>query len=281
MTEAMTIPAASSTGEPEPMVIRRNAVLLGVLGFGAAGVCLAYLGRAISGGSPADWLAAVALGVIALPYLRMFAGTRSPLLVADETGVRIRLGGQWRGLLWDDMVQVDVHPRDGFLRDGRVVIEAGEDEPVEAGLVGLGRAVAAANSRLYGAPMAVSFGFTASASRADVVAALTELAAGRVAVSEVGRAHVLIDDPGADSWAASSWGDFDIKPEQPDPTPEPAGGPGPTCRTVEAPRALCSHDPTGASGRDHQGVGAGAHRQPGRAGVVSAGGGRRSSARPP
>ena len=222
MTEAMTIPAASSTGEPEPMVIRRNAVLLGVLGFGAAGVCLAYLGRAMSGGSPADWLAAVALGVIALPYLRMLAGTRSPLLVADETGVRIRLGGQWRGLLWDDMVQVDVHPRDGFLRDGRVVIEAGEDEPVEAGLVGLGRAVAAANSRLYGAPMAVSFGFTASASRADVVAALTELAAGRVLVSEVGRADVLIDDPGADRWAASSWGDFDIKPEQPDPTPEPA-----------------------------------------------------------
>jgi cytoskeletal protein RodZ len=221
MSEALTIPAGSSTGEPEPVVIRRNAVLVGVLGLGAAGVCLAYLGRALSGGSSLDWLAAAALGVIAVPYLGMLAGARSPLLVADETGVRIKLGGQWRGLLWEDMVRVDVHPRGGFMRDGRVVIEAGQDESVDAGLVGVGRAVAAVNSRFYGAPMAVSLGVMSSASHDDLVSALSELAAGRVGVALVGPAHVLIDDPGADSWAASSWGDFDIKIEQPDPTPGP------------------------------------------------------------
>jgi transcriptional regulator with XRE-family HTH domain len=222
MSETMTIPSGSSTGEPEPVVVRRNAVLVGVLGLGAAGVCLAYLGRALSGGSLLDWLAAAALGVVAVPYLSMFAGARSPLLVADETGVRIKLGGQWRGLLWEDMVRVDVHPRDGFLHDGRVVIEAGQDAPVDAGLVGVGRVVAEMNSRLYGAPMAVSFGFTASSSRDDLVAALSELAAGRVGVAEVGRAHVLMDDPGADSWAASSWGDLHFRTDHPAPTPAPA-----------------------------------------------------------
>jgi hypothetical protein len=32
MSETMTIPSGSSTGEPEPVVVRRNAVLVGVLG---------------------------------------------------------------------------------------------------------------------------------------------------------------------------------------------------------------------------------------------------------
>jgi cytoskeletal protein RodZ len=248
MSETMTIPVGSSTGEPEPVVIRRNAVLVGVLGLGAAGVCLAYLGRALSGGSLFDWLAAAALGVVAVPYLSMFAGARSPLLVADETGVRIKLGGQWRGLLWEDMVRVDVHPRDGFMRDGRVVIEAAQDGSVDAGLVGVGRVVAGVNSRLYGAPMAVSFGFTASSSRDDLVDALSELAAGRVGVAEVGRAHVLIDDPGADSWAASSWGDFDLQTGYRDPTRAPADEiepdpPAPAALADEEPDRLKPTDP--------------------------------------
>jgi cytoskeletal protein RodZ len=223
MSEAMTIPASSSTREPDPMVIRRNAVLLGVLGFGAAGVCLAYLVRALSGGSSSDWLIAAALGVIAVPYLGMLATARSPLLVADETGVRIRLGGQWRGLLWEDMARVDVHQRGGFLQDGRVVIEAGEGEPVDVGLVGVGRLAAKVNRRLYGTPLAVSYGFTAGASRADVAAALSELAAGRVSVSEIG-GPVLIDDPGIDSSAANSWSGLENNDEQPVALPTPDAG---------------------------------------------------------
>jgi hypothetical protein len=214
MSEAMTIPASSSTGEPEPVVIRRNAVLLGALGFGAAGVCLAYLVRAVSGGSSIDWLMAAALGVIAVPYLGMLASARSPLLVADETGVRIRLGGQWRGLLWEDMARVEVNRRGGFLRDGRVVIEAGEGEPVDAGLIGVGRLSAAVNGRLYGTPLTVAYGLMAASSQPDVAAALTELAAGRVPVSAVGGDPVLIDDPGTDGWAASSWDDSEANAEQ-------------------------------------------------------------------
>jgi cytoskeletal protein RodZ len=143
--------------------------------------------------------------------------------VADETGVRVRLGGQWRGLLWQDMVRVDVHQRSGFLRDGRVVIEAGEGEPVDAGLVGVGRLTARVNERLYGTPLAVSYGLTAAASRDDVTAALAELAAGQVTVTEVGGDSQLIDDPGADSWAAGSWDDPEDNAAQPatPPVPEP------------------------------------------------------------
>jgi cytoskeletal protein RodZ len=221
MSEAMTIPTSSSTGEPDPLVIRRNPVLLGALGFGAGGVCLAYLARALSGGSSIDWLLAAALAVMAVPYLGMLAGARSPLLVADETGVRIRLGGQWRGLLWEDMARVVVHQRNGFLRDGRVIIEVGEGEAVDAGLVGVGRLTATVNGRLYGTPLAVSYGLTAGASRDDVSAALTELAAGRVSVTEVGGRSQLIDDPDTDSGPASNWDDPDSNAEQPVTPPAP------------------------------------------------------------
>ena len=54
-------------------------------------------------------------------HLAALLDARTPLLVADEQGVRIRLGRSWRGLTWGALHRVEVAPRRG-LRDGRLVL---------------------------------------------------------------------------------------------------------------------------------------------------------------
>ena len=50
---------------------------------------------------------------------------RTPLLVADDQGVRIRLGRTWRGLPWAGAgPRSSTCPRRGLLRDGRLVLVA-------------------------------------------------------------------------------------------------------------------------------------------------------------
>ena len=41
------------------------------------------------------------MGLVALAYLAVLVDARTPLLVADEQGVRLRLGRSWTGLTWE------------------------------------------------------------------------------------------------------------------------------------------------------------------------------------
>ncbi len=72
-------------------------------------------------GAPLDWALCLVMAAIAALYLANLVDARTPLLVADDLGVRIRLGNQWRGLPWDAVDRVVVQPRRGLLQDGRLM----------------------------------------------------------------------------------------------------------------------------------------------------------------
>jgi hypothetical protein len=171
-----------------PVVVRRHAGLAAFIGAAASAVAIAYLWRASQTMLMLDWSLCAVMTVLAAMYLSTLVDARTPLLVADDLGVRIRLGNEWRGLPWDAINQVVVHPRRGLFRDGRIVFSPRSLTRALEGLDGKGRRQAALNQKMYGAALAVPLGITtrvstsAEQSIADEIGAL---ALGRAEVFEV------------------------------------------------------------------------------------------------
>ena len=92
---------------PDAVEVRRNAGLAAFVGALASGVAIAYLARAANTGAPLDWGLAALMGVLGIAHLAAFVDARTPLLVADTQGVRIRLGNTWRGLPWGALARVE------------------------------------------------------------------------------------------------------------------------------------------------------------------------------
>src|SRR4051812_31093109 len=90
-------------GEPTPtpahlVEVRRRPGVAAALGAGSSLLSVAYLARAAGGGGAVDWVLAGVLGLVGVVNLAALLDARTPLLVADELGVRLRLGGTWVGL---------------------------------------------------------------------------------------------------------------------------------------------------------------------------------------
>ena len=172
---------------PDAVEVRRNGGLAAVIGAGASAVAIAYLSRATQTGAVLDWLLFVVMGSVAAVYLRSFVDARTPLLVADAQGVRIRLGHTWRGLPWGALYAVQHTPRRGLVRDGCLVLEPRNPAKALAELDASGRRASALNRQLFGAPFAVPLGLSTRVSGAvpDLTAALSALAAGDARVVEV------------------------------------------------------------------------------------------------
>ena len=152
-------PAAPETAHvPEPVEVRRNAAVSAVLGAASAAVAIAYLWRAGAGGNGLDWLLCGVMAAFAVVFLHSLLDSRTPLMVADEMGVRLRLGTQWRGLPWEAIDRVVVHPRKGVLRDGRVLISLVHVTRTIEGLDNRARRHALLNRKMYGAALAVPLG---------------------------------------------------------------------------------------------------------------------------
>lgn len=125
----------AATGEPEPgaeaepsVEVRRRAGLLAVVGVLAAGLSLAYLDRAMGSGSALDWALMAVLALIGATHLIGLVDARTPLLVADATGARVRSGRTWTGVVWADVERVEHTPRRGPWRDGRLALVPGVGE---------------------------------------------------------------------------------------------------------------------------------------------------------
>jgi len=172
---------------PDAVEVRRNGGLAAVIGAGASAVAIAYLGRATQSGSVLDWVLVTVMGAVAAAYLRSFVDARTPLLVADAQGVRIRLGRTWRGLPWGALVEVQHTPRRGIVRDGRLVLQPRNEERALAELDAGGRRAIGLNRTLYGAAFALPLGISTRVTGAgdDLTVALTTLAAGGAPVVEV------------------------------------------------------------------------------------------------
>jgi cytoskeleton protein RodZ len=165
------------------VVVRRNAGLAALVGAAASAVAIAYLWRATQSGAPLDWALCVVMATIGATYLANLVDARTPLLVADDLGLRVRLGHQWRGLPWDAVGSVAVQPRRGW-RDGRLMFAPHSLGRALDGLDARGRRAAATNQRVYGAALAVPVGLTTrlSVPTGGLVERLELLAHGRAEV---------------------------------------------------------------------------------------------------
>lgn len=106
----------------EPFEVRRRTGLYIVL----IVVCVA-----VAGGF--GWLAAdredyvliapaVVLLGLAVMLLRGVGDPRTPLFVADDHGIRLRSDNGWVGLLWSELGELKVEPREGVLHDPRIKV---------------------------------------------------------------------------------------------------------------------------------------------------------------
>lgn len=196
-TTQQRLPGEDAAVAGPPVVVRRSAGLAALVGAAASAVAIAYLWRAVHTSAPLDWVLFGVMAMVGGYHLAALVDARTPLLVADDLGVRFRLGHDWRGLPWEAVGQVVVHPRRGLLRDGRLVFAPRSLARALEGLDARGRRHVALNQKLYGAPLAVPIGTATRLSGADggtVVAGLEALTLGRADVVELDpRTHEVVD----------------------------------------------------------------------------------------
>ena len=170
---------------PDGLVeVRRRTGTVAVLGAGASLVAVAYLARAIRDGGFLDWALAVVLGLIGVANLAALLDARTPLLVADGLGMRLRLGRTWVGLPWGGLHEVEHRSRPGWWRDGLLTVRTHYVQRVLEDLDPGARRVARLNRRLHGSPLAVPLGLGTRVVGAvpDLTTALRDLADGRTPV---------------------------------------------------------------------------------------------------
>jgi len=160
-----------------------------VYGFVAGGSTLLALlfgiaARSVGGGFESGWRWAVAGGFGVLALAAAWTLRSKPLLVADRTGIRLRIRSEWIGAPWEEIEAVTVLPRRHVLDDGRIAVHLADPGPVVAAMDSATRKVTDANRRLTGSSLAVPFGLAATPSDPAVIAALTALADDRCPVTE-------------------------------------------------------------------------------------------------
>ncbi|HLK95780.1 MAG TPA: hypothetical protein VK365_08590, partial [Nocardioidaceae bacterium] len=120
-------PSNGASRAPEAgFAVHRRRGALALVGTGALVVAVAYLWRAVSGGSPLGYLLAAAMLPICVVHLAAWWDARVPVLVADPTGLRLREGRSWTGLRWEDAPMLRLTSRRLPHRDGRLVVEHGD-----------------------------------------------------------------------------------------------------------------------------------------------------------
>lgn len=172
--------------EIEELEIRASYPLYGFVAIGSAVVAIGFAWSAASGGGGATgmlrWFAAAAFAVLALVAIRVLLV--QPLLVADRTGIRLRVQDEWVGARWDEIDEVTVLPRRHLLDDGRIAVHLEDPAPVLGSMNSSARRQTDANRRLTGSSLAVPFGLASKASEPDVLGALQELAGRQCQVHE-------------------------------------------------------------------------------------------------
>ncbi len=177
---------------PDVIEIRRNAGVAALVGVLASGVAIAYLARAAQTGAVLDWVLFGVMTVIGAAYLHAFLDARTPLLLADAQGVRLRLGRAWRGLPWGALADVQHTPRRGLFRDGRLVLHPHNTERVLSELDASGRRQSRLSEKMYGAPFALPLGLSTRVTGAteDLTTALRQLAGDATRITETAPRHV-------------------------------------------------------------------------------------------
>lgn len=180
------------TATGDLVAVRRNVWLSGFVAGLAALVGAGYLTR---GSSVLDTVVGIVLLAIAGVHATALVSARTPILVADEHGIRLRIGLTWRGLPWGAVRQVVVEHADNPLREGRLVVVPRDPDATLEHLDALARLDLRWNELWYGAPLSVPLGMTTRTDSPDLGADLSTLADGRADVVHLrGRQLAQLDD---------------------------------------------------------------------------------------
>lgn len=201
--------------------VRRRPGPAALIGTAAAAVALAFLWRAVLTGSVLDAAVCAVVTAVAAYHLAAFVDARTPLVVADELGVRLRFGAYWRGLPWSSLERVVVLPARSRLREDRLVLVPRDLDRALEGLDRRARRQVRLTDLWYGAPFAVPLGaavrISGTAPEPTPHLALAALADGRVPV------ELLTADPTGPVETASVTGSGETPATPaPSPTREPA-----------------------------------------------------------
>ncbi|MDT9592587.1 helix-turn-helix domain-containing protein [Nocardioides zeae] len=165
----------ASAPRPDDVVeVRRSGLVTGLVGVAAAGLGLAWLGRALGDGGVLSWSVTGLLAIVALAHLTAFVDARVPVAVLDAQGVRMRLGRTWQGLPWESVDHVTHAPRTSRWRDGRLLVEPFESDEVVAALDRGARWHAWWARRWYGGAFALPLGVSTRVVGADDLGATLE-----------------------------------------------------------------------------------------------------------
>ncbi|HET6166361.1 MAG TPA: hypothetical protein VFE07_05995, partial [Marmoricola sp.] len=177
--------------EPNLVAVRRNVWLSGVVAGLAALIGIAYLLR----GSGLGILVGVVLLVVAALNALGVSAARTPVLVADQHGIRLRVGLTWRGLPWGAIRQVVVEHADHPLREGRLVVVPRDPGSTTDHLGTVGRLHLLWNELWFGAALSIPLGMTTLTDSSDLGTDLAALADGRTDVVQLrGRQRAQLDD---------------------------------------------------------------------------------------
>ncbi|GGD31751.1 helix-turn-helix domain-containing protein [Nocardioides daphniae] len=193
-------PGLSLAGEI--VEVRRNSAVAAVVGTLASGVAIAWFGRAISSASVGDWILVALMGGLGALWLATLVDARTPLLVADDQGVRLRLGRAWVGLPWSAVERVEHRPRRGLLRDGVLNVVPHNPDRLLAEVGPAAARHARVARRMYGGPLALPLGLGTRVVGAgdDLTAGLDRLASRGAEVVVVGEAAPVEDETTSETW---------------------------------------------------------------------------------
>ncbi|MFT4287602.1 RodZ domain-containing protein [Nocardioides sp.] len=241
--------------------IGRNGRLTAVVGGLAAVVALAFL---IRHHGPVDVVVGLVLAALAAGQLWSAWDSRTPLLVADPLGVRLRLGRAWQGMPWSDLEEVEHQPRTSWWRDGRLVLLPRQEQAQVEALSAAARRHTRVSTALYGAPFALPLGLTTTVlgGGAELSSWLAGLAGEATTVVEIDPGIGAEEDPADVSSTISETAE---RPLVASPTPSPLREPTVAVRaeisrdrdlTVLGANALrIDHDESGRTGSELPEVG--------------------------
>ncbi|MDX6297416.1 MAG: hypothetical protein QOI51_1273 [Nocardioidaceae bacterium] len=166
---------------------------MGLVTVAAFALAVGYLWRFGDDHGVVPFLLGLALIVVAVVHGIAWRESRVPLLIADLTGLRVRLGGTWAGLPWSDVATIEVTRR-RRVSDGLVTLRLHDEHQAlaEGGL--RARFAVILNRWLYDAALVVPYGRSTTVSVDDIPEALRHLSDGRAGV-------VLVDDEAAEPQA--------------------------------------------------------------------------------
>lgn len=132
--------------ESEPFEIRRRTGLYVLLTLVSLALAAAFAWLAYDRGQPILAIPAVLLVVVAVFHACGLTDPRAPLLVADDHGVRMKSDSGWVGLLWSELAEIKVEPRDGLRHDPRVKVVSSDGRRFYTSPLGLATNVSPADA---------------------------------------------------------------------------------------------------------------------------------------